>query len=856
MTKTNNKKAEAAAAKAKRALKARHLAFVCAGIETHRGSNGRIPRGVMQRVFEEHKEIYHWLTIDLVKKGLEKAKKNEVVVTETSTLSDLTNPTFEGSNQENNEPADPSPMNISNNQELETPLETSKRKVGRPCGTTLKALREKDAKKEALLNDIATSWSEKMQHEKSGERDRMKKNELDSLIKQKTEESGLTGVTIKKKSIQQRVYRKRLVVARHPGTESPMKPIEAYIVSMLNQMAIMRQPLCVSEGLALASALIEGTEWEQRLLDFKTKRGWKQENENGEKKPVLGKKWYRGFFNRNTHLLEKKATQKFAKDRSEWSVYRNFEQMYDEVYDAMEKAGVAKRLEEPMWADKEGNETEESKAHERKVTHVLTRPVMVIFVDEVGGNTSQEGDGAIGGQKKIVPRGTVPKESAATNTNHFTMLGFTAATGEPVMCALIMKGKTIKADSITGIDIFADVVGKESDKEFVKNNTGQGKRFPMGPTCTFRGKEVPCLVANTENASITSVLLASFLKHMDRLELFPRTDPNVKPFLLLDGHGSRLELPFLKYVNTEAHQWVVCIGVPYGTSYWQVGDSPEQNGCYKMALTSEKAALVLKKQRHCLPNPRVETYEIVIIVNLAWQRSFARVAYNKDAIAARGWGPLTRNLLDHPEILATKEADHVPQQIEEQDEPTDSQNSIVSTLNFGSGLSNTVMVDILQNIDRDNIRAQIRQNQEAGKQALEVLKQCKKLSAGTVFKSGRAWLGPEVLEAQLHRSRNKKQKEKELARKKVGEKEKRKQAYLKVSSEIAGLEESKWSVSQLKSLVNYKRRKTDSWQQPKTRADLLNKWAEIKHRETPPPSPVRDEDDSRDEDNIVEVAPV
>ena len=288
MTKTTKKKGEAAAAKAKRALKARHVAFVCAEIETHRGSNGRIPRGVMQRVFEEHKEIYPWMTVDLVKKRLTKTKKNEVVITET-TISDLTNPTFEGSNQENNEPADPSPMNISNNQELETPLETSKPKGGRPRGTTMKALREKDAKKEALLNDIATSWSEKMQHEKSGEKDRMKKKELDSLIKQKTEESGLTGVTIKKKSIQQRVYRKRLLVARHPGTESPMKPIEAYIVSMLNQMAKMRQPLCVSEGLALANALIEGTEWEQRLLDFKTKRGWKQENENGEKKPLLGK---------------------------------------------------------------------------------------------------------------------------------------------------------------------------------------------------------------------------------------------------------------------------------------------------------------------------------------------------------------------------------------------------------------------------------------------------------------------------------------------------------------------------------------------------------------------------------------
>ena len=47
---------------------------------------------------------------------------------------------------------------------------------------------------------------------------------------------------------------------------------------------------------------------------------------------------------------------------------------------------------------------------------------MVIFVDEVSGDTSQEGDGAAGGEKKIVLRGTFPKESAATNTNHFTML--------------------------------------------------------------------------------------------------------------------------------------------------------------------------------------------------------------------------------------------------------------------------------------------------------------------------------------------------------------------------------------------------------------------------------------------------
>jgi hypothetical protein len=80
---------------------------------------------------------------------------------------------------------------------------------------------------------------------------------------------------------------------------------------------------------------------------------------------------------------------------------------------------------------------------------------------------------------------------------------------------------------------------------------------------------------------------------MDELDLFPRDD-EVKPFLLLDGHGSRLELPFLQYIYGVSHEWVVCIGVPYGTSYWQVADSSEQNGSYKMALSAAKKELVKK----------------------------------------------------------------------------------------------------------------------------------------------------------------------------------------------------------------------------------------------------------------------
>jgi hypothetical protein len=42
------------------------------------------------------------------------------------------------------------------------------------------------------------------------------------------------------------------------------------------------------------------------------------------------------------------------------------------------------------------------------------------------------------------------------------------------------------------------------------------------------------------------------------------------------------------------------IGLPYGTSYWQVGGSSEQDGCFKMALTKAKQELVTRKNKNGL----------------------------------------------------------------------------------------------------------------------------------------------------------------------------------------------------------------------------------------------------------------
>jgi hypothetical protein len=78
-------------------------------------------------------------------------------------------------------------------------------------------------------------------------------------------------------------------------------------------------------------------------------------------------------------------------------------------------------------------------------------------------------------------------------------------------------------------------------------------------------------------------------------KMFPRGVGLPDPFLILDGLGSRFELPFLVYINNEEHEWWTCIGTPYGTQKWQVRDSTHQNGSFKMEIGRGKMEILQKK---------------------------------------------------------------------------------------------------------------------------------------------------------------------------------------------------------------------------------------------------------------------
>ena len=54
-----------------------------------------------------------------------------------------------------------------------------------------------------------------------------------------------------------------------------------------------------------------------------------------------------------------------------------------------------------------------------------------------------------------------------------------------------------------------------------------------------------------------------------------------------------------------------------------------------------------------MPRLTIEVQEIMILVNYAWEESFARAETNKTAIAERGWFPLNRCLLLDKQLRST-----------------------------------------------------------------------------------------------------------------------------------------------------------------------------------------------------------
>ena len=98
--------------------------------------------------------------------------------------------------------------------------------------------------------------------------------------------------------------------------------------------------------------MIKDTPVQQQLIEFKRKLKTQQDLKLGG--TVEQKFWY-NLKTRYYTVIDSKKGQKFELDRSSWTTYHNFDQMYVKVAKEMIEAGVAEKFHTPVCMDCDDN---------------------------------------------------------------------------------------------------------------------------------------------------------------------------------------------------------------------------------------------------------------------------------------------------------------------------------------------------------------------------------------------------------------------------------------------------------------------------------------------------------------------
>jgi hypothetical protein len=420
--------------------------------------------------------------------------------------------------------------------------------AGRPKGSTREKKRLHSMAFRACMNAIVEVYAKEVSCKKK-EGKRVQKGYLDRLINEKKHEFSVED-QISKKTIHNRI-KNGIISTSHPGVKSPLQAAEQALVEICIQMGKIRQPLNVTEAIALMNNLVDRTSIQQNIIAFQRSRKLgKDEVKNGK----VTRGWWRGFLRRHGHKIVTKRGEKFATNRHDWTTLSNIQQMYEVIYDEFVDANVAIATP-PYFTDAEGKIVDESDRYGHAQTIKITKPDWILMADESGFSTSQKKDGHVGGQRLVVENGTVPQTMACTTDHKFTLLPFTSASGQAVCCVVIFQGKqgAVPASWRTGIDYEVSPVltgdGKEIDWQL---NLGEGKYYPGGPKCMYNGKVVDCLTYASESGGITGDILIEILKYFDESDVFPRIPGGAIPVLIVDGHQSRLDPKFVEYIIMKA----------------------------------------------------------------------------------------------------------------------------------------------------------------------------------------------------------------------------------------------------------------------------------------------------------------
>jgi hypothetical protein len=103
----------------------------------------------------------------------------------------------------------------------------------------------------------------------------------------------------------------------------------------------------------------------------------------------------------------------------------------------------------------------------------------------------------------MVVRGIWVQVGNSFKDNYFTVLGFAAADGRAVMCAIVIVASKLNVTYVTGLNpLLKDAEDMSSDTMKVlqveieqmkdEHSNGVDRMFLFGPTCTLNGIEVIC----------------------------------------------------------------------------------------------------------------------------------------------------------------------------------------------------------------------------------------------------------------------------------------------------------------------------------------------------------------------------
>jgi len=448
------------------------------------------------------------------------------------------------------------------------------------------------------------------------------------------------------------------------------------------------------EIIRFANSYIKDTQIEKDIIAWKVVHHskWRNDfkaNNVYPERAQLGDSWYDGFLKRWKHEIQYKTAQNVAFNRTEHVTYNKFVEMYENVYELLIKDGYAERMLHPKYYDLLGKQCAKDDINRfgELVDITFKHPELVLVADECGTNTNMSKEKMSSGNKKHAStRGIDVKIPACTSDCHFTTMVWTALTGEPVMVVVIIeKESDLTWSELHGFDIEAEWIGDDSFYNGIKNsddstaslkaamknsifphellqmNTGPGKVFPGGPVCSFKGCNIPTIVRRSVSGGITPEILVEVLQHYDKY--VPREAGDPCPAAILDGHGSRLSIEFLRYVNNldrlgdvvegSNHKWNIYLGLPNATAYWQVGDASEQNGAWKNLQRLEKEEIRANQQLNKM-KLKIERHHAVYMLQRVFDRCYGNVEGNKNAILQRGWNPLNKGCLSNPEVLKSK----------------------------------------------------------------------------------------------------------------------------------------------------------------------------------------------------------